>query len=46
MADLLDVAIFDLPTTPVQWLGLGVTLIGIFVAGMRRRQAVAASSVS
>ena len=42
VAYLLDVAIFDLPTTPRQWLGLAVTLAGIFVASMRRRRAVAA----
>ena len=42
VAYLLDVAVFDLPTTPRQWLGLAATLAGIFVAGMRRRQAVAA----
>ena len=42
VAYLADVALFDLPTTPLQWLGLAATLAGIFIASMRRRQAVAA----
>ena len=42
VAYLLDVALFDLPTTPRQWLGLAATLGGIFIASMRRRRAVAA----
>jgi drug/metabolite transporter (DMT)-like permease len=42
VAYLADVALFDLPATPRQWLGLAATLAGIFIASMRRRQAVAA----
>jgi len=42
VAYLLDVALFDLPTSPRQWLGLGVSLAGIFVAGMKSKEPVAA----
>ena len=42
VAYLLDVVVFDLPTTPRQWLGLAVSLAGIFVAGMTSKEAVAA----
>lgn len=42
VAYLLDVAVLDLSPTPRQWTGLALSLAGIFVAGMRRRQAVAA----
>jgi len=42
VAYLLDVALFDLPTSPRQWLGLAVSLAGIFVAGMKAKQPVAA----
>ena len=42
VAYLLDVVLFDLPTTPRQWLGLAVSLAGIFVAGMTSKEAVAA----
>ena len=42
VAYLLDVALFDLPTTPRQWLGLAVSLAGIFVAGMKSKEATAA----
>lgn len=42
VAYLLDVALFDLPTTPRQWLGLAVSLAGIFVAGMQAKEPVAA----
>ncbi|HWS78645.1 MAG TPA: DMT family transporter [Thermomonas sp.] len=42
VAYLLDVALFDLPTTPRQWLGLAVSLAGIFVAGMKAKEPVAA----
>jgi drug/metabolite transporter (DMT)-like permease len=42
VAYLLDVALFDLPTTPRQWLGLAVSLAGIFVAGMKSKEPVAA----
>lgn len=38
VAYLLDVALFDLPTTPRQWLGLAVSLAGIFVAGMKSKE--------
>lgn len=42
VAYLLDVALFGLPTSPRQWLGLAVSLAGIFVAGMKSREPVAA----
>lgn len=42
VACLLDVAFFDIAVSPQQWLGLAVSLIGIFVAGMKSRGAVAA----
>ncbi|RZA21257.1 MAG: DMT family transporter [Lysobacteraceae bacterium] len=42
VAYLLDVALFDLPATPRQWLGLAVSLAGIFVAGTTSKQATAA----
>lgn len=42
VAYLLDVALFDLPTSPRQWLGLAVSLAGIFIAGMKSKQPVAA----
>ena len=42
VAYLLDVALFDLPTSPRQWLGLAVSLAGIFVAGTQSKEAVAA----
>ncbi len=42
VAYLLDVALFDLPTSPRQWLGLTVSLAGIFVAGMKAKEPVAA----
>jgi drug/metabolite transporter (DMT)-like permease len=42
MAYLLDVALFDVPVSPRQWLGLAVSLAGIFVAGMRARVPVVA----
>jgi drug/metabolite transporter (DMT)-like permease len=42
VAYLLDVALFDLPTSPRQWLGLAVSLAGIFVAGMKSRESTAA----
>ena len=42
VAYLLDVALFDLPTAPRQWLGLAVSLAGIFVAGMKSKEPVAA----
>ena len=42
VAYLLDVALFDLPTSPRQWLGLAVSLAGIFVAGMKSKEPVAA----
>lgn len=42
VAYLLDVALFDLPTSPRQWLGLAVSLAGIFVAGMKAKEPVAA----
>ena len=42
VAYLLDVALFDIPVSPQQWLGLAISLIGIFVAGMKSKEAVAA----
>ena len=42
VAYLLDVVVFDIPVSPQQWLGLAVSLIGIFVAGMKSTEAVAA----
>lgn len=42
VAYLLDVALFDVPVSPRQWLGLAVSLAGIFVAGMRSKEAVVA----
>lgn len=38
VAYLLDVLLFDVPVSPRQWLGLAVSLAGIFVAGVRGRQ--------
>ena len=37
VAYLLDVLLLDLQTSPRQWAGLAVTLLGIFVAGLKRR---------
>ncbi|RMH87606.1 DMT family transporter [Lysobacter pythonis] len=37
VAYLLDVILLDHPTNPRQWAGLGVTLAGIFVAGLKTR---------
>jgi drug/metabolite transporter (DMT)-like permease len=42
VAYLLDVALFDLPTTPRQWLGLAASLGGIFVAGMKSKEVTVA----
>jgi drug/metabolite transporter (DMT)-like permease len=42
VAYLLDVAVFDVPTTPRQWLGLAVSLAGIFIAGTGPKAPVAA----
>ncbi|MDO5505558.1 MAG: DMT family transporter [Pseudoxanthomonas suwonensis] len=38
VAYLLDVLVLDLQTSPRQWAGLLVTMVGIFVAGLRRRR--------
>lgn len=38
VAYLLDVLLFDVPVSPRQWMGLAVSLAGIFVAGVRGRQ--------
>lgn len=37
VAYLLDAALFDVPVSPQQWLGLLASLAGIFVAGTRGR---------
>lgn len=37
VAYLLDAALFEMPVSPRQWLGLLVSLAGIFVAGVRGR---------
>ena len=37
VAYLLDAALFDVPVSPRQWLGLLASLAGIFVAGTRGR---------
>lgn len=37
VAYLLDVLLLDLQTTPRQWAGLAVSLLGIFIASLRRR---------
>jgi len=42
VAYLLDVALFDLPISPRQWLGLAASLAGIFIAGMKAKEPVAA----
>ncbi len=42
VAYLLDVAVFDHATSTRQWLGLAVSLAGIFVAGMKSKEPVAA----
>ena len=42
VAYLLDVILLDLTATPRQWAGLGLSLAGIFVAGMRRKQVMGA----
>ena len=39
VAYLLDVAVLDVAPTPRQWAGLVISLVGIFVAGMRSREA-------
>ena len=39
VAYLLDAALFDVPVSPRQWLGLLASLAGIFVAGTKPRQA-------
>ena len=38
VAYLLDVVFLDTSISPRQWLGLAVSLAGIFVAGMKSRQ--------
>ena len=38
VAYLLDVVLLDHPTSPRQWLGLAVSLAGIFVAGMKSKE--------
>ena len=38
VAYLLDVVFLDISISPRQWLGLAVSLAGIFVAGMKSRQ--------
>lgn len=35
VAYLLDVLLFDIETSPRQWLGLAITLVGIFSAGLK-----------
>ena len=42
VAYLLDVLFLDISISPRQWAGLAVSLAGIFVAGIRRRQERAA----
>jgi drug/metabolite transporter (DMT)-like permease len=42
VAYLLDVVLLDHPTSPRQWLGLAVSLAGIFVAGMKSKVATVA----
>ena len=42
VAYLLDVVLLDHPTSPRQWLGLVVSLAGIFVAGMKSRSVTVA----
>ena len=42
VAYLLDVLVLDLEASPQQWWGLAVSLVGIFVAGMRRSRVLAA----
>jgi drug/metabolite transporter (DMT)-like permease len=42
VAYVLDVLVLDLSPSPRQWAGLAVSLAGIFVAGMKSRQAGAA----
>lgn len=42
VAFLLDVALLGRATTPREWLGVAVSLAGIFVAGLRGRGRVAA----
>lgn len=38
IAFLLDVTLLDRATTAREWLGLGITLAGIFVAGLKGRE--------
>lgn len=42
VAYLLDVLVLELAPSPRQWAGLAVSLAGIFVAGMKSKQASAA----
>ena len=42
VAYLLDVVLLDHPTSPRQWLGLAVSLAGIFVAGMKSKEVTVA----
>ena len=42
VAYLLDVVFLDISISPRQWLGLAVSLAGIFVAGTQSKEAVAA----
>ena len=42
VAYVLDVLVLDLSPSPRQWAGLAVSLVGIFVAGMKSKQASAA----
>ena len=41
-ASPFDVVFLDISISPRQWLGLAVSLAGIFVAGMKSKEAVAA----
>ena len=41
VAYLLDVILLDMPVSPRQWLGLAVSLAGIFVAGMNQKPPIA-----
>jgi drug/metabolite transporter (DMT)-like permease len=40
---LLDVILFGRPTAPSDWIGLVLSLVGIFIASSRRRPATASS---
>ena len=40
---LLDVILFARPTAVDDWIGLGLSLVGIFIASSRRRPATASS---